>query len=299
MAQPSDNASPDGLNRIAIGFSVGWLVVVGLFFWILPPARQSEGFDSLRFVMVLIAVFMPLAMVWLAVVAARAAREAKDEAFRLQSEIDLLRQAFKAQNQEEAKPAKSRFTTRREVSRLIVPKPAPQPVAQQTLPLDAEKEEEPPLDRRDLISALNFPDDENDTEGFAALRRALRDRSARRLIQASQDVLTLLSQDGTYMDDLRPGPTSADLWRRFAGGERGGVMGILGGVQDEGRLSAATTRMREDAIFRDTVHHFLRKFDQMLVTFSEHATDTDLLALADTRTARAFMLMGRAAGTFD
>ncbi len=149
------------------------------------------------------------------------------------------------------------------------------------------------------FQALNFPNDEHDTDGFAALRRALRDRTARRLVQASQDVLTLLSQDGIYMDDLRPDPVSAEMWRRFAGGERGKGMDRLGAIRDRSSLALAAGRMREDAIFRDAVHHFLRRFDEMLVTFEEHATDTDLLQLAETRTSRAFMLLARATGTFD
>jgi hypothetical protein len=33
--------------------------------------------------------------------------------------------------------------------------------------------------------------------------------------------------------------------------------------------------------------------------FEKNATDTEIVALADTRTARAFMLLGRVAGTFD
>ncbi len=150
-----------------------------------------------------------------------------------------------------------------------------------------------------FIKALNFPNDENDADGFAALRRALRDRTARRLVQASQDVLTLLSQDGIYMDDLRPDPVSADLWRRFASGERGVDVDRLGAIREQAPLSLASLRMREDTIFRDAVHHFLRRFDEMLVTFEDTGTDTDLLALAETRTARAFMLLARATGTFD
>jgi hypothetical protein len=149
-----------------------------------------------------------------------------------------------------------------------------------------------------MIRALHFPDDESDTEGFAALRRALRDRGARKLVQASQDVLTLLSQDGIYMDDLRTEPVGADMWRRFAQGERGAAVAKLGTVRDGDTLDVATARMREDTIFRDAVHHFLRRFDQMLVIFEEQATDTDILAMADTRTARAFVLLGRATGTF-
>jgi len=194
----------------------------------------------------------------------------------------------------------SRFASRREVSRLIVPRAAPQaPADQPALALETPQETTPPIARPDLVKALDFPDDENDTEGFAALRRALRDRGARKLVQASQDVLTLLSQDGIYMDDLRPEPAGADLWRRFAAGERGRAVDRLGGIRDQAYLSVISRRAREDAIFRDSVHHFLRRFDQLLVTFEANATDTDLLELADTRTSRAFMLLGRATGIFD
>ena len=57
--------------------------------------------------------------------------------------------------------------------------------------------------------------------------------------------------------------------------------------------------MKQDPIFRDAAHHFLRRFDQMLANFEEEATDADISALGETRTARAFMLLGRVAGTFD
>mgnify|MGYP001824115192 FL=1 len=193
------------------------------------------------------------------------------------------------------------FASRREVSRLIVPRAAPQaPVDQPSLALETGVLEVPPtLERSDYIKALNFPDDEHDTAGFDALRRALRDRTARRLVQASQDVLTLLSQDGIYMDDLHPAPVDASLWRSFAAGERGKSIDRLGAIRDEAAIRLIAGRVREDTIFRDAVHHFLRRFDETLVSFEDQATDTDLLALAETRTARAFMLLARASGTFD
>ena len=50
--------------------------------------------------------------------------------------------------------------------------------------------------------------------------------------------------------------------------------------------------MREDAIFRDAGHHFLRRFDQMLVRFEETASDEEIGALSETRTARAFIVAG-------
>jgi hypothetical protein len=328
MAQQpiSDRArAAQGLTQtdaIAIALAVGWMVVVGLFFWILPPA-QAEGqpFDSLRFVLMLIAIFMPVAMIWVAAAAARSSRIMREESYRVQAAVDAMRQTYLAQqalnplpeppveqqhgaiapSAKNTETTVTRFASRREVSRLIVPRAAPQvPSDQPAFELGTQSEDmSPPLERPDLIRALNFPNDEHDTDGFAALRRALRDRKARRLVQASQDVLTLLSQDGIYMDDLRPDPVGADMWRRFAKGERGRGVDTLGAVRDRAALALAAGRMREDTIFRDAVHHFLRRFDQMLVTFEEHATDTDLLELAETRTARAFMLLGRSTGTFD
>jgi hypothetical protein len=57
--------------------------------------------------------------------------------------------------------------------------------------------------------------------------------------------------------------------------------------------------MKQDTIFRDAAHHFLRRFDQSFAEFEKRASDEDIIAAADTRTARAFMLLGRVTGTFD
>jgi hypothetical protein len=57
--------------------------------------------------------------------------------------------------------------------------------------------------------------------------------------------------------------------------------------------------MREDAVFRDAAHHFMRTFDKVFQEFEKTATDAEVVDLADTRTARAFMLFGRVAGVFD
>lgn len=302
-----------------------WVIGLGIFFWTLPVSELATITDD-RLLMVLIAVALvvPAGMILLGVMLARSLRAIRSESYRVQTAIDALRQIQLAQKamqssvvmeplvdkptpppapQTDTSPDEqsSRFTSRREVSRLIVPRAAPQaPVDQPSLALDAGLEDTTTvLERLDYIKALNFPDDEHDKAGFDALRRALRDRTARRLVQASQDVLTLLSQDGIYMDDLHPDPVPAKVWRQFAAGARGKPVDALGAVRERSALGLIAGRMREDTIFRDAVHHFLRRFDEMLVTFEDQATDTDLLALAETRTARAFMLLARATGTFD
>lgn len=156
-----------------------------------------------------------------------------------------------------------------------------------------------PLSVADFIRALQFPESADDREAFRALRLALEDRTTAKLIRAAQDVLTLLSQEGIYMDDLVPDRARPELWRRFAAGERGRTIAALGGIRDRSSLTLTAARMREDIVFRDAGHHFLRSFDKTFAVFEANATDEDLAELADTRTARAFMLFGRVTGTFD
>lgn len=308
---------------IALVLSLVWLAGVGLFFLVLPPADSPQGaVDSLRIVMTIIAIFMPVAMIWVAAAAARSARVMREESARLHAAIDGMRQTYVSDRanqpnaptverklQEIAHAAKktettlATFASSRETQRSAVAITSVRSTApddQPALALGTSAEDmTPPLPRKDLIRALNFPDTDQDTEGFNALRRALQDRQARKLVQASEDVLTLLSQDGIYMDDLRPDRAKPELWRRFADGERGQQMAGLGGIRDRSSLALSAGRMREDIIFRDAAHHFLRKFDQMLAAFEPTASDEDLVALSETRTARAFMLLGRVTGTFD
>lgn len=156
-----------------------------------------------------------------------------------------------------------------------------------------------PLSVEDFIRAMNFPDGPDDHAGFAAMRAALGNRDIAKLIRAAQDVLTLLSQDGIYMDDLKHDPAAAEPWRAFAKGERGRAVAALGGVRDRSALALSVGRLRNDPVFRDAAHHFLRAFDRCLAEFEPNADDADLFALGGTRSARAFMLLGRVLGTFD
>jgi hypothetical protein len=43
----------------------------------------------------------------------------------------------------------------------------------------------------------------------------------------------------------------------------------------------------------------LRRFDKVFSEFETRASDSEISSLSDTRTARAFMLLGRVTGTFD
>lgn len=178
-------------------------------------------------------------------------------------------------------------------------KPVEAPAAQARMAPDAsEAEGGPEIEIAELIRALQFPADADDADGFRALRHAMQERRAAQLVTAAQDVLTLLSQDGVYMDDLIPEPRPPETWRRFAAGERGEAVSELGAIGDETALKAASDRLQRDTVFRDAVHHFLRLFDQRFAELAGDMNDAEIAAIMETRTGRAFMLLGRTAGTF-
>jgi len=311
-----------GIEITAIVLSVMWLLGCLVFFVFMtqPPAVEGEG--GLRFLMTMLAVFMPVAMIWVAATAARASRVMREESQRLQAAIDAIRHAYIAQQQGgrlSTEPSVSRkleeiaaatrktetalatFSTRREEAQRVA-KPAVEAPSddQAMLALGTQSADTaPPVEGDDLIRALNFPETADDEAGFAALRRAMKDRNAAQLIQAAQDILTLLSQDGIYMDDLSPDRARTEIWRMFGQGARGRAVAALGGIRDRSSLALTAGRMKQDPIFRDAAHHFLRRFDKLFADFEKVATDAEVAAMADTRTARAFMLLGRVAGTFD
>ncbi len=307
---------------IAATLSGLWLAACVVFFVVLDSGLTTQG--AAGFVMTLMAVFLPVAIIWIGASAARSARVMREETRRLQSTIDTMRQSYLTQSlphsthdpaveakiaqleeaQKQTEQTVAMFSTtrdlvRQEVERTPPATQAPADAGQGTLALDPQPSDEAPsLDKDELIRALHFPENAEDEAGFAALRRALRDRKVAGLVQAAQDVLTLLSQDGIYMDDLRPDRARPDIWRRFAAGQRGREVAALGGIRDRSSLALTNGRMKGDPIFRDAAHHFLRRFDEVFVAFEEDASDEEVSRFANTRTARAFMLLGRVTGTF-
>lgn len=319
---PQDGFSTVDLVALILGLL--WLAVsAALFLFAGGPTGAAQS------VMVLVSVVLPVALIWLAALTLRSTRMMRDEARRLQVLLDSMRQAYLIQAQAGAtrptveKRLEEIAVATRQTERTVAmfasvrdaaatlpsadrralhlpPEAASVAGEQPGLALGTPPEAPPQLlSLTDTIRALNFPDGSGDADGFRALRLALGDREMARMIRAAQDVLTLLSQDGIYMDDLKPDLPRPELWRRFAQGERGRSIAGLGGVRDRSSLALSAARMKQDTIFRDAAHHFLRQFDRTLLQIEKAASDADLAAFAETRSARAFMLLGRVAGTFD
>ena len=309
----SEPPSVTGIEFAAAALSLIWLVV-SVVFLVEPGGQWGE------FIVPALTVFLPVLMIWVAALALRNGRIAREECARLQIAIDVIRNTYITQQQrtsstyeptvrktldeitETAKKTQSSLATA-STNRVELARPSSrssEPANQASLELGILTEEiAPPLPKSVFLRALDFPETPDDAEGFDALRLALKDRKAAQLVQASQDVLNLLSQEGIYMDDLRPDMARPEAWRKFAQGARGREIATLGGIRDRATLSLTAVRMKQDSIFRDAAHHFLRRFDHMIADFETEASDAELITLGETRTARAFMLVGRVAGTFD
>ena len=333
-ATPNQGLGP--LELVGAGLSTAWVLGTVLY---LLWASISEGGSRLGWVTTILMIVLPVVLIWVVVLTLRTLTTLRAEAARLQSTVDQLRNSYaqaQATMQNQLQPvtlhpvverkldeiaeatrqtgnALATFSSRRDgapaeptlerkpakPAAAAAPRPEPE-VEQPALALGTPAEpQRDPLEISDFIRAMQFPESPDDKEGFRALRLALEDRDIAKLVRAAQDVLTLLSQEGIYMDDLKPEMAHPEVWRRFAAGERGRSVAAVGGIRDRSSLALTSARMREDTIFRDAAHHFLRTFDRIFQNFEKSASDAELVALADTRTARAFMLFGRAAGVFD
>ena len=95
------------------------------------------------------------------------------------------------------------------------------------------------------------------------------------MLQAAEDVLNLLSQEGVFVDELAMEPVDAAAWRRFMAGVRGAEVAGLGGIRDERALETARGLMKSDSIFRDSALFFQRRFDGVLGEFAGEASDAE------------------------
>lgn len=288
-------AGPKGRDRarlLGLALTGLWLAAV-LLFWLMGPdeAPAAGGLSRLLSAM---GVILPVALIWMAVGLARAIADLRAEAELLRARLDLLRAdapaaepalppapagaaaiqggAARAMPARGPRPAEPRPAS-----------PAPTPVAPVEIPPEV------------LIAALNFPDGPDDHRAIQALRLALSDPETTRVIRAAQDVVTLLAKGGIYMDDLAPPAIPPATWRRLAAGGRSAALTDLAVVSDAEMLDLTADLMRNDEVFRDAAHHFLRQYDRTLTRVGEDLNDAGLAAMADTRSGRAFILLAQVA----
>ncbi|KIT16435.1 hypothetical protein [Jannaschia aquimarina] len=300
------------IETAALGAALLWLVIGG---WVLfAPSDEGSWIaraDPIVILIVLLGLMLPLALCLLVISATRRLRELRGQTVMLRRAVDNLRMSY-LETRDTPQPdlvarldgldrlrtlLETRIATEARPAAQAAPARSAMPAPQPALALETGAREDE-LTPAELVRALHFPDNENDTEGFDVLRRALRHPPTAQVVSAAQDALTLLSQDGIYVDDFDMDAQDPSIWRAFADGTRGAETNEMGAIHDRSALALASARMRDDPEFRETAHRFLMAFDRMLADLVERADDEDFAALSRTRSARAFMLLGRVAGTF-
>ena len=133
-----------------------------------------------------------------------------------------------------------------------------------------------------------------------ALETAAADPDVAALMANAGGVEDAMAQDGLYLGDLRPEHAPADLWARFAKGERGGAITELAGLPDDVAPAIVRARLRRDPEFRALALRFAAGYVGLLErAVAEIDADQRLVELAETQVGRAFILMADVLGMFE
>jgi hypothetical protein len=285
-----------GLPEItALACGIVWLAGAGLHHLMnpLPPGQSGAG---LR----LLAAIVPVLLLGYGAIVSLSLREVRAELRRLETSLAKMRKAAQTRDVGQNMRPYSSPTT---------PAPAPatatatatatsaaraRPAETQTqLPFAVQHEPEPtPLSWPDLLEAL-------DLGTGRAMRVAMANQTAGPLLRAAQDVLGLMQTHGFSTTAPGQPDVAPNDWRSFGRGERGGLFLTIETPESAQLLALIAARLRHDVVFRDAAHHFLRQFDRRMSPLLVAASDDDIAMLARTRTARAFVTLGRAVHIFD
>ena len=144
-----------------------------------------------------------------------------------------------------------------------------------------------------LLKALNFPNDVNDEIGFKALKLAKKHKKTKELLLSAEDVMTLFSKKGVYLDDHKFSPLNNKNWVEFLSDENINQKKLLVCLGHEKLIEILNKEDINDTIFRDTMLTFLRRFDQFIRHRYLSAHEDQLSQLAFTRSGKAFILIGK------
>ncbi len=155
------------------------------------------------------------------------------------------------------------------------------------------------LDWDKLVTAANFPENEQDKATLDALMEVINDKQVADVLQSAEDVLSALADSNLFMEDITPHHAPAEKWRGYIlEGDRRDLID-LGGVRDPHAIEEATNALQDRDGFESTTLTFLDRYESLLERlFQESSSNKLAVELADTRTGRAYMLLGRVTGRF-
>ena len=283
--------------------SIAWTAFSAMV--LLLDRGDSGPLDGISLYLEIVAFLVPLVLIWLTAQAIKSSIRSDHSIRFLRAEQEELRRKLGASDtrwreledsllaeyseQSSANAGYSPEPTRKE-HQIPQAEPQPQLFRQATKTIESKSK----ISVRILIRALNLPEDENDIEGFEALNRAMEIEDVRLLLDNSQRILVALADSEIFTDNLKPDLARPEIWRMHATGEKKQVISTLGGIRDLKLLEIVAERLEREDEFFELAQNLVARFQSMLQQLIGSTTDSEIIALANTRTARAFILLGNA-----
>lgn len=155
----------------------------------------------------------------------------------------------------------------------------------------AAQEAEAALPLSTVIRALSFANDDDDTEGFEAVDRAMNDERIAGILDASQRVLHRLAEIDIFMDNLTPGIAAPEVWRMHAASAGDSEVSALGGIAETHVFDQVARLLEQDPEFREQASLMVRHINEQMHHIIGTADDEQILQFARSRTMLAFILL--------
>ena len=146
-----------------------------------------------------------------------------------------------------------------------------------------------------VIRALSFANDDDDTEGFEAVDRAMDDERIAGILDASQRVLHRLAEIDIFMDNLTPDIATPEVWRLHAANAGDSEISTLGGIAETHVFEQVSGLLEQDPEFREQASLMMHRINEQMLHIIGTADDDQILQFAHSRTVLAFILLGNVA----
>ncbi len=149
------------------------------------------------------------------------------------------------------------------------------------------------IDAVTLIRAFNLPNDENDNEGYDAIEAAIKIDSIGTLLHNSHDILYTLADYDLIMDEMEIDLGLISTWRKFAADSAEGTVSSLGGTGTFVEIDKVSSIVAEKSDFEEIANSFNSQMVEFISLAIPQLKDDEIRDLAQTRTFRAFLLLGQ------
>ena len=150
------------------------------------------------------------------------------------------------------------------------------------------------IDWHKFARAANFPESEDDVETLDALYDVLTDPEAASLLQCAEDTLASMADIDLYMEDFIPRLVPVSTWKNHLDGSGGDRIEGIDAPVEQSRIRA---KLGADKGFEHLCEKFMDRYEEMGRRLLNETDNEKLIVdLSNTRTGRAYLMIGEAAG---